>query len=143
MLAGMETIRERLLHLEGWMGDILNDEDRSIQDRLDLAMEIADKAAGQYVELTVEISKKLQVVDGELVVFKHAVATASGGVGSSKPKVPKLKAFGGARSSKELENFLWDMEHYFSVAKVGLAEQVNITVMYLSSDAKKFIRGVG
>jgi len=29
------------------MGDILNDEDRSIQDQLDLAMEIADKAAGQ------------------------------------------------------------------------------------------------
>ena len=41
----METIRERLLRLEGWMGDILDDEDRSIQDRLDLAVEIADKAA--------------------------------------------------------------------------------------------------
>jgi hypothetical protein len=31
------------------------------------------------------------------------------------------------------------MEHYFSVAKVGLAEQVNITVMYLSSDAKLWL----
>jgi hypothetical protein len=52
----METIRERLLCLEGWIGDILDDEDRSIQDLLDLAMEIADKAAGQYIELTTEIS---------------------------------------------------------------------------------------
>jgi hypothetical protein len=81
----------------------------------------------------------LQVVDEELVVLKQAVGAASGGVGSSTPKVPKLKAFGDARSSKELENFLWDMERYFSVAKVGLAEQVNITVMYLSSDAKLWL----
>ena len=78
----------------------------------------------------------MQVVNEELVVLKQAVATASGGVGSSKPKVPELKAFGDARSSKELENYLCDMEHYFSVAKVRLAEQVNITVMYLLSDAK-------
>ena len=78
----------------------------------------------------------MQVVNEELVVLKQAVAAASGGVGSFKPRVLELKAFGGARSSKELENFLWNMEHYFSVAKVGLAEQVNITVMYLLSDAK-------
>jgi len=58
MLAGMETIRERLLRLEGWMGDIPDKEDRSVQDRLELAMEIVEKAAGQYLELAAEMSRK-------------------------------------------------------------------------------------
>jgi len=44
--------------------------------------------------------------------------------------------FGGVRSSKELENFLWDMEQYFSVVKIGMAEQVDLTMMYFTGDAK-------
>jgi hypothetical protein len=54
--------------------------------------------------------------------------------------VPEPKCFGGARSSKELENFLWDMEQYFSVEKISVAEQVDLTVMYLTGDAKLWWR---
>ncbi|KAI5602817.1 hypothetical protein BDE02_01G179500 [Populus trichocarpa] len=129
MSTGMETIRERLLRLEGWMGEIPDEEDRSVQDRLELAMEIAKKAVEQYVELAAEMSRKLQAVNAELAVLKQAVAAASGGAGSFKPKVPEPKPFDGVWSSKELENFLWDMKQYFSVAKIRLAEQVNIAVM--------------
>jgi len=136
MPAGMETIRERLLRLEGWMGEIPDEEDRSVQDRLELAMEIAEKGAEQYVELAAEMSRKLQAVDADLAVLKQAAAAASGGAGSSKPKVPEPKPFDGVQSSKELENFLWDIDQYFSVEKIRLAEQVNITVMYLTGDAK-------
>jgi hypothetical protein len=136
----METIRERLLRLEGWMGEIPDEEDRSVQDRLELAMEITEKASEQYVELAAEMSRKLQAVDVELVVLKQVVAAASGGAGSSKPKVPEPKPFDEVRISKELENFLWDMEQYFSVAKIRLAEQVNIAVMYLTGDAKLWWR---
>lgn len=32
------------------------------------------------------------------------------GDGSSKLKLPESKSFGGAKSSKKLRNFLWDME---------------------------------
>jgi len=35
-----------------------------------------------------------------------------------------------------LENFLWDIKKYFRVAKIGADEQVNITTMYFSGDAK-------
>ena len=52
--------------------------------------------------------------------MKKAVANATVGVGSSKLKVPEPKTFARARSLKDLENFLWDMEHYFSVAKIGV-----------------------
>jgi len=56
MPASMETIRERLLRLEGWISEIPDEEDRSVQDRLELAMEIAEKAVEQYVELAAEMS---------------------------------------------------------------------------------------
>jgi hypothetical protein len=46
-------------------------------------------------------------------------------------KVPETKSFDRLRSSKELENFLWDIKQFFSMAKAGLYEQVNISVMYL------------
>ncbi|KAL0423508.1 UNVERIFIED_CONTAM: hypothetical protein Sradi_0885600 [Sesamum radiatum] len=36
----------------------------------------------------------------------------------SKVKVPDPKPFDGARSAKELENFLWDMETYFQAARI-------------------------
>jgi hypothetical protein len=38
------------------MGEIPDEEDRSVQDRLELAMEIAKKAVEQYVELAAEMS---------------------------------------------------------------------------------------
>lgn len=55
---------------------------------------------------------------------------------SIKVKVPELKPFNGARSAKDLENFLWDMEQYFNVARVLDQEKVTITSMYLFGDAK-------
>ena len=54
----------------------------------------------------------------------------------TKVRVPEPKPFGGARNAKDLENFLWDMEQYFTVARIPVGEQVTITTMYLSGDAK-------
>ena len=51
-------------------------------------------------------------------------------VESSKVKIPEPKGFSGARSSKELENFIWDMEQYFTATRVPDANKLNITTMY-------------
>ena len=51
-------------------------------------------------------------------------------VESSKVKIPEPKAFSAARSAKELENFIWDMEQYFTAARVPDADKLNITTMY-------------
>lgn len=51
-------------------------------------------------------------------------------------KVPELKPFTGVRNAKELENFIWDMEQYFRIIHIPDGEKVNITSMYMSSDAK-------
>ena len=51
-------------------------------------------------------------------------------------KIPELKPYQGSRSSKDLENFLWDVEQYFKAADVPEGEKVSIASMYLSEDAK-------
>ncbi|KAH0773471.1 hypothetical protein KY290_010608 [Solanum tuberosum] len=77
----------------------------------------------------------------EIVVLCQAVAVLGSTRGeSSKVKIPEPKAFGGARSAKELENFIWDMEQYFTAARVPDADKLNITTMYLTGDAKLWWR---
>ena len=58
----------------------------------------------------------------------------------AKVRVPEPKQFGGARNAKDLENFLWDMEQYFIAARILVGEQVTMTTMYLSGDAKLWWR---
>ena len=55
---------------------------------------------------------------------------------ATKVKVPEPKPFNGARSAKDLENFFWDMEQYFKVARVLDQDIVTITSMYLLGDAE-------
>ena len=50
--------------------------------------------------------------------------------------VPEPQSLGGAQSTKKLENSLWDMEQYFKAAHISDDENVLITSMYLSRDAK-------
>lgn len=50
-----------------------------------------------------------------------------------KVKIPGSKVFTGTRNSKELENFLWDIEHYFETRKIPKGEQVSMVVMICST----------
>ena len=54
-------------------------------------------------------------------------------------KVRETKSFLRLRT-KEVGNFLWDIKQFFSMAKAGLDEQVNISVMYLIGDTKLWWR---
>ncbi|KAA8534645.1 hypothetical protein F0562_032096 [Nyssa sinensis] len=64
----------------------------------------------------------------------------SGKDGARKLKVPEPKAFNGVWCAKDLENFLWDMEQYFTIAHILDGEQVTMTIMYLAGDAKLWWR---
>ncbi|KAH0716604.1 hypothetical protein KY290_012883 [Solanum tuberosum] len=55
---------------------------------------------------------------------------------SSKVRILEPKAFGGARRAKDMENFIWDMEKYFTAGRVPEMDKLNITTMYLTDDAK-------
>ncbi|KAG8381936.1 hypothetical protein BUALT_Bualt05G0024500 [Buddleja alternifolia] len=81
--------------------------------------------------LTDAVDMKLDAVNVEISVLKRATGSVVSGDGgpSSKLRVPDPKSFGGERSAKELENFLWDMETYFQVARVSDAEKVSMARM--------------
>ena len=77
-----------------------------------------------------------------MAVLKRAVLQTSPRTTNVPPKVRvlELKGFDGARSAKELENFLWDMEQLFRATQVADEEKVSITGVYLLGDAKLWWR---
>ncbi|KAL0396185.1 UNVERIFIED_CONTAM: hypothetical protein Scaly_0066900 [Sesamum calycinum] len=88
------------------------------------------------------VDYKLESLKADLRLVKLAVANSGtdGSAVAPKVRVPDPKPFGGERSAKELENFLWDMETYFQAARVPDTEKVSITSMYLTGDAKLWWR---
>ena len=80
-------------------------------------------------------------LETEIALLKRAMrGLPREGEVATKVKVPEPKSFNGARSAKDLENFLWDMEQYFKAARVPEQKIVTITSMYLSGDAKLWWR---
>ena len=76
-------------------------------------------------------------LETEITLLKKAMrGLPREGEVATKVKVPKPKSFNGARSAKDLENFLWDMEQYFKAARVLDQEMVTIIIMYFSGVAK-------
>jgi len=102
----MESIRERLSHLKIVLGPVAEKEEQSMNEKLAYAVEMAERVAGQYVDFAADVSRKFKDLEGEIAVLKKAVVNIPGSGGSSKPRVPEPKSFGGVRNSKELENFL-------------------------------------
>ncbi|KAF3637019.1 hypothetical protein FXO38_23906 [Capsicum annuum] len=82
-----------------------------------------------FIGITDELKQSEGVVDliTQIKALKEELALLHA---RSKVKILDLKPFGGARSDKELENFLWDMERYFSTARVVEMDKLNITTMY-------------
>ncbi|KAL0317432.1 UNVERIFIED_CONTAM: hypothetical protein Sangu_2157500 [Sesamum angustifolium] len=90
--------------------------------------------------LTDAVDVRVDGVQAEVNLLKRVVGRDDDRAPMSKVKVPDPKPFGGARSAKELENFMWDMETYFQAARIPEAEKVSITSMYLTGDAKLWWR---
>ncbi|XP_060180511.1 uncharacterized protein LOC132610227 [Lycium barbarum] len=85
-----------------------------------------------------DLKKANETLNLEMVVLRRAMAGSNVGheAKRSKAKIPEPKAFTGSRSAKELENFLWDMEQYFTTARISENDKLSITTMYLTGDAK-------
>ena len=111
----------------------------------DLAQKHADHVEAHVVSLKAELltmkenlNLTLQTLQEDVAALKKALLRTSPQTTDASPKVrvPELKCFNGARSAKELENFLWDMKQLFRVAQVADEVKVSITGMYLMGDAK-------
>ena len=93
--------------------------------------------------MTEEFEERIRSLEGEIVLLKRAVVQGTPSAADPPPekvRVPEPKTFGGARNTKDLENFLWDMEQYFIAARIPVGEQVTITTMYLTGDTKLWWR---
>ena len=139
---GSNEIRERVARIEAFIGVVIEvEDDKPLLDKLaDLKSEM-EGIRKTLVDEASKFHKDHNDLREELAVICRAVGSAAeSSEKCAKFKVPEPKCFGGTRSAKELENFLWDMEQYFVAAKVLDSEKVTITNMYLSEDAKLWWR---
>ena len=83
------------------------------------------------------ISPEVQILAVDVSPLKDAdFVNAGEGRSAARVKMPEPSSFDGVRNAKTLENFFWDMEQYFKVAKVPKGEQFSLVGMFLTNDAK-------
>ena len=144
----MEALRGQLAALEGRIAELSGRADpiARLEPRV-AALEDnvgeGDDLGGTVTDLLKAIRLDVATLKDDVVLIKRQLVSLDAGPVNEprgKMKVPEPKAFDGTRSSKELENFIWDMENYFAAAKIPDAEKVMITTMYLAKDAKLWWR---
>nr|CAN67852.1 hypothetical protein VITISV_020215 [Vitis vinifera] len=87
--------------------------------------------------LTAHMETRDQEIRQELAIYKTAVsAQVMATHEAPRVEVPKPHTFSGKRDAKELDNFLWHMEHYFkAIALTNEATKVRTTTLYLTDNA--------
>lgn len=73
-------------------------------------------------------------------ILMRAVGRESAGSGAAKMKAPKPKDYSGTRDSKEVDNFVFDMEQYFRICQLDDNMKVDTATMHLTDDAKLWWR---
>ncbi|XP_070010293.1 uncharacterized protein [Nicotiana sylvestris] len=135
-------LRQRIEQLEALVGQALEvNGDSSVLARM--ARLEADYAAiheTTLVEMALVRQEKEELREEVVQLRRELKTVVPRSDERTKLRIPEPKAYGGARSSKELENFLWDMEQYFQAARVEDDDKVIITPMYLTGDAKVWWR---
>ncbi|KAK4397821.1 hypothetical protein Sango_1257600 [Sesamum angolense] len=125
----VDTLHSRVETLQKAVGEWPNMLDKRVTSAIEEASILTDA-----------VDVRVDGVQAEVNLLKRVVGQDEDRAPMSKVKVPDPKPFGGARSAKELENFLWDMETYFQAAHIPEVEKVSITSMYLNGDAKLWWR---
>lgn len=119
-------LRERVQKLAALMGvtddpldlDDLITEIYRLKDGLNQFRETIQQTCEATNVQVEDLQKENETLNLEIVVLRRTLdAPGRDSEERSKVKIPE-PAFSGARSAKELENFLWDMEQYFVAAKI-------------------------
>ncbi|KAK8299136.1 hypothetical protein V6Z12_D05G303000 [Gossypium hirsutum] len=152
----VSALEERVVTLEESMGDVKeriddvddrhNDGLRTLQGQLrEFVWDTIGSSENKLAEkndaleaMVTALKEEINELKGELKIFKAAIRN---GMLASKPKpqamdVPKPKAFKGARSASEVDNFLWAMEQYFRAMNIeDDVTKVNTAAMYFTDVA--------
>ncbi|KAG6528577.1 hypothetical protein ZIOFF_010756 [Zingiber officinale] len=139
MAGGNHEIRERLSSVEALLSAVPNGEDvcNLVARILNLEANF-EQTQESLLEEMAQLRKNNEDLRYEIIVLRRAMASSVEAM-PQRPlvRVPEPKSFGGTRSAKELENFLWDMEQHFGAPET---EKVTISSMYLIGDAKLWWR---
>ncbi|CAA0819377.1 Unknown protein, partial [Striga hermonthica] len=101
-----------------------------------------DSTRDEFMLLSEAVESKVKKIMDDVSLLKRVGASVLEEQRQfpSKVRIPDPKTFDGTRDAKDVENFLWDMEAYFHVARVLDDEKVSIASMFLSGDAKLWWR---
>ena len=125
MEKGLEDLRKQIQDLcEGVLGSqvqpVSHEEFMSFQDKV---MSMFANVESRVEALVARMDAEDQEVRQELTFYKTAVSErVMATYEAPRVEVPKPHTFSGKRDAKELDNFLWHMEHYFeAIALIGEA----------------------
>ena len=83
------------------------------------------------------IREEVKEMKGEVSLYKAVVAQGTlSSIVAPKVDVPSPKSFHGSRNSRELDNFLWNLEQYFEAMSIeDDAKKIKTTPLYLADAA--------
>ncbi|KAK8275099.1 hypothetical protein V6Z12_D10G115900 [Gossypium hirsutum] len=132
---GFDSMEEKL---RDFVLDSLDANREKIKELLESTEEKLVERDEYLEDMVLAMKKEIEELKGELTIYKAAL---SNGMLSSRPKqqamdVPKPEKFNGARSVRDVDNFLWEMEQYFRA--MGIEDdviKVNTTSIYFTDVA--------
>ncbi|RVW94998.1 hypothetical protein CK203_040063 [Vitis vinifera] len=106
----------------------------SFQDKV---MSMFASVESRMEALAARMETRDQEIHQELTIYKTAVlARVMATHEAPRVEVPKPHTFSGKRDAKELDNFLWHMEHYFeAITLTDEATKVCTASLYLTDNA--------
>lgn len=126
------THEVRLLTIEGTLGDFMAQTNKRLEE---IIAELEDIPYPISFNIKT-LKEELDLTNTEVALVKKAYVDSSPKAdNNSKVKIPEPLVFSGLRDAKELENFLWDIEKYYKIAKIIEEAQVGIASMCLTSNA--------
>ncbi|RVW79093.1 hypothetical protein CK203_048206 [Vitis vinifera] len=140
-LANMEArlAKVELAMADTWEGahkfnPVSHEEFMSFQDKV---MSMFASVESRMEALATHMETRDQEIRQELAIYKTAVsARVMATHEAPRVEVPKPHTFSGKRDAKELDNFLWYMEHYFeAIALTNEATKVRTATLYLIDNA--------
>lgn len=152
-MASKTKTKERLQRVETFLGvpdtdeglpshslrEVVNSLHEQVQTMNTMMQRLIEKQASDATPSprTREVDSELSSLREEISILRKACSgESSSNGGGERVKLPEPKNFDGTRDAKTLENFIWDMEHYFKVSKRRDGSKVDIAALYLSGDAK-------
>ncbi|KAK9665653.1 hypothetical protein RND81_14G126600 [Saponaria officinalis] len=91
---------------------------------------------GHVLKMIDGLTETYKEMKAELVDLRIRSINNGLNMGTSMTKVPAPPKYGGKRNSKEIDNFLWSMEHHFKNIHITSEEaKINMVTLYLIGDA--------